>query len=37
MLQAPGGVGVLLYVSGSWVGAAPAVTVDNLNVIAPTP
>ena len=36
-LQAPGGVGVLLYVSGSWVGTAPAVTIDNLNVIAPTP
>ena len=37
VLQSPGGVGVLLYVSGSWVGTAPAVTVDNLNVIAPTP
>ena len=35
-LQGHGGVGILLYVSGSWAGAAPAITVDNLNVIAPT-
>ena len=36
-LQMPGGLGVVLYVSGSWVGPAPALTVDNLSVIAPTP
>ena len=31
-LQNPGGVGVLLYVSSSWTGAAPAFTMDNLRV-----
>ena len=31
-LQSPGGVGVLLYVSSSWTGAAPALTIDNLRV-----
>ena len=36
VLQGSGGVGILLYVSGSWTGTAPAITVDNLNVIAPT-
>jgi PKD repeat protein len=33
-LQAAGGLGILLYVSGSWVGTPPAVTVDNLDVHA---
>ena len=37
VLQAPGGLGYLLYVSGSWTGALPALTVDNLSVIAPGP
>ena len=31
-LQNPGGVGVLLYVSSSWTGTAPALTMDNLRV-----
>ena len=35
VLQAPGGVGVLLYTSGSWTGALPAITIDNL-AVAPT-
>ena len=34
-LQASGDVGVLLYVSGSWTGAAPALTIDNVGIIAP--
>jgi hypothetical protein len=28
-------MGIVLYVSGSWVGTPPAVTLDNLDVIAP--
>jgi hypothetical protein len=35
-LQAAGDVGILEYVSGSWTGTAPAVTIDNVGVIAPT-
>ena len=31
-LQAPGDIGVLLYLSGTWTGAAPIVSLDNLNV-----
>jgi hypothetical protein len=34
-LQSPGGVGILLYVSGSWSGAAPAIVIDNVKVAAP--
>ncbi len=34
-LQAAGDIGVLLYVSGSWSGASPAVMIDNVGVIAP--
>jgi PKD repeat protein len=33
-LQAPGNLGILLYTSGSWTGAAPALTVDNLQAEA---
>ncbi|MGZ4691524.1 MAG: PKD domain-containing protein, partial [Acidimicrobiia bacterium] len=29
-LNAPGGVGVLLYLSGTWTGALPVVSIDNL-------
>jgi len=29
-LQAAGGIGVLLYTSGSWSGAAPSIAVDNV-------
>lgn len=36
-LQAAGDVGVLHYVSGSWTGTAPVVSVDNLNVTPPGP
>jgi PKD repeat protein len=36
-LQAPGGLGIVLYVSGSWVGTLPAMTVDNLSVFPPSP
>ncbi len=32
LLQAPGNVGILHYVSSSWSGAAPVLTVDNFNV-----
>jgi hypothetical protein len=32
VLRQPGGVGVLLYVSQSWAGGAPAITVDNVVV-----
>jgi hypothetical protein len=32
VLRQPGGVGVRLYVSQSWSGAAPAISVDNLVV-----
>jgi PKD repeat protein len=35
-LQAPGDIGVLVYVSGSWSGTAPAVMIDNVAVIAPS-
>ena len=35
-LQSAGDIGVLVYVSGSWIGTAPVVTIDNLAVIAPT-
>jgi PKD repeat protein len=35
VLQAQGGVGYLFYVSGSWVGTAPALTFDNLSVVLP--
>ena len=31
-LQAPGDIGVLVYVSGSWTGSAPTVALDNLKV-----
>ena len=31
-IQSPGGVGVLIYVSSSWTGTAPALTMDNLRV-----
>jgi PKD repeat protein len=34
-LQAPGGVGVMLYVSGSWVGTAPTLSFDNLDIGPP--
>ncbi len=30
VLQQPGDVGVLLYLSGSWTGTLPTLTVDNL-------
>jgi PKD repeat protein len=36
-LQAAGDVGILHYVSGSWTGTAPIVSVDNLNVTPPGP
>ena len=32
VLQAPGDVGFNLYTSQSWVGRAPAVTIDNFVV-----
>jgi parallel beta-helix repeat protein len=32
VLRHPGGVGLLLYVSQSWAGGAPAITVDNVVV-----
>jgi hypothetical protein len=35
VLQAPGGVGIQLYTSGTWSGAAPALTIDNLVVGPP--
>jgi PKD repeat protein len=35
-LQTTGDVGILLYVSGSWTGTAPAVTIDNVAALAPT-
>ena len=31
-IQSPGGVGVLIYVSGSWTGTAPVLSIDNLRV-----
>ncbi len=31
-LQAPGDIGVLVYLSGTWVGATPVVSLDNLKV-----
>jgi hypothetical protein len=34
-LQGPGGLGYLLYVSGTWAGAAPVLSVDNLSVVVP--
>ena len=36
VLRKAGDVGILLYVSHSWVGAAPAITIDNFRVAAPT-
>ena len=34
-LAAAGDVGILHYVSGSWVGAVPTVSVDNLSSTSP--
>ena len=31
-IQSPGGVGMLIYVSGSWTGTAPVLSIDNLRV-----
>jgi hypothetical protein len=36
-LQFPGGVGYLVYISGSWSGPAPVLEFDNLAVVVPTP
>ena len=33
-IQSPGGVGMLIYVSGSWTGTAPVLSIDNLRVRA---
>ncbi len=34
VLQAPGDIGVLVYLSGTWTGAAPILSIDNLKVDA---
>ena len=34
-LAAPGDIGILHYVSGSWTGAAPTVAIDNLSTTSP--
>ena len=34
-LQGAGDLGVLVYVSGSWTGTLPAISLDNLDVVAP--
>ncbi len=34
VLQAPGDIGVLVYLSGTWTGASPIVSIDNLKVDA---
>ncbi len=36
VLRKAGDVGILLYVSHSWSGAAPAITIDNFRATAPT-
>jgi hypothetical protein len=35
VLQAPGGVGISVYTSGSWSGAVPVLAIDNLLVVPP--
>ena len=34
-LQGAGDLGVLVYVSGSWTGTLPAISLDNLDVVTP--
>jgi hypothetical protein len=36
ILQAAGDMGVLLYVSGSWVGTVPTISIDNFSAVQPT-
>ena len=35
VLQGAGDLGVLLYVSGSWTGTLPGISLDNLDVVTP--
>ena len=35
-LQAAGDMGTLLYVSGSWVGTAPTLSIDNFSAVQTT-